>query len=230
MLPDPTDRAMVAKSPTGAIRVVIGDRRRLIAEALATLIEAMDGFTVAGVVAGHDTVSAITAEKPDLAVVGVGEDTEGAVELVQTFTARAPDIDVVLVAETAEPGLVRFVLDQRLSGLLLTDTSGPDMAVSLGQVAHGQAILPSGWRRALSPAEADPLELLSERQLQVLSLLADGCSYEEIGRRLFITLNTVKFHVRSIFLRLGVRNRMAAARVLSERRNKATRRSQLRAE
>jgi two-component system, NarL family, nitrate/nitrite response regulator NarP len=230
MLPDPTHRAVVAKSPTGAIRVVIGDRRRLIAEALATLIEAMDGFTVAGVVAGDDTVSAITTEKPDLAVVGVGEDTEGAVELVQIFTARAPDIGIVLVAETAEPGLVRFVLDQRLSGLLLTDTSGLDMAVSLGQVAQGHAILPCGWRRALSPEEDDPLELLSERQLQVLSLLADGCSYEEIGQRLFITLNTVKFHVRSIFLRLGVRNRMAAARVLSERRNKATRRSQLRAE
>jgi two-component system nitrate/nitrite response regulator NarP len=230
MLPDPTHRAVVAKSPTGTTRVVIGDRRRLIAEALAALIEAMDGFTVAGVVAGDDTVSAITAQKPDLAVVGVGEDTEGAVELVQTFTARAPDVDIVLVAETAEPGLVRFVLDQRLGGLLLTDTSGPDMAVSLGQVAQGHAVLPCGWRRALSPEEDDPIELLSERQLQVLSLLADGCSYEEIGHRLFITLNTVKFHVRSIFLRLGVRNRMAAARVLSERRNKATRRSQLRAE
>ena len=51
--------------------------------------------------------------------------------------------------------------------------------------------------------------------MEVLLLLADGCSYEEIGARLFISLNTVKFHVRSIFLRLGVRNRMAAARVLA---------------
>jgi LuxR family transcriptional regulator, maltose regulon positive regulatory protein len=55
------------------------------------------------------------------------------------------------------------------------------------------------------------------RQLQVLKLLADGYSYEEIGARLFISLNTVKFHVRSIFHRLGVRNRMAAARVLANR-------------
>jgi DNA-binding NarL/FixJ family response regulator len=54
--------------------------------------------------------------------------------------------------------------------------------------------------------------------MQVLTLLADGCSYEEIGARLFISLNTVKFHVRSIFLRLGVRNRMAAARLLAKRR------------
>ncbi len=213
----------VAKTASGAIRVVIGDRRRLIAEALAALIETLEGFTVTGVVAGDEVVPPIAPPKPDLAVVGVGEDTDGVVELVETFTARAPDMNIVLVAERVEPELVRFVLDQRLSGLLLTNTAGPDMAVSLGQVATGHAILPCGWRRALSAEADDPLELLSERQLEVLALLADGCSYEEIGKRLFITLNTVKFHVRSIFLRLGVRNRMAAARVLSERRGKATR-------
>jgi DNA-binding NarL/FixJ family response regulator len=216
----------VAKTASGGIRVVIGDRRRLIAEALAALIETLEGFTVTGVVAGDEALPAFATQKPDLAVVGVGEDTDGVVELVETFTARAPDMNIVLLAERAEPELVRFVLDQRLSGLLLTNTAGPDMAVSLGQVATGQAILPCGWRRALSPEADDPLELLSERQLEVLALLADGCSYEEIGKRLFITLNTVKFHVRSIFLRLGVRNRMAAARMLSERRSKATRLSQ----
>jgi DNA-binding NarL/FixJ family response regulator len=54
--------------------------------------------------------------------------------------------------------------------------------------------------------------------MEVLVLLSDGLSYEEIGARLFISLNTVKFHVRSIFLRLGVRNRMAAARLLGQRR------------
>ena len=48
-------------------------------------------------------------------------------------------------------------------------------------------------------------------------MLADGCSYEQIGARLFITLNTVKVHVRSIFERLGVGNRMTAARVFAER-------------
>ena len=65
--------------------------------------------------------------------------------------------------------------------------------------------------------ENDPVDALSPRQLDVLRLLADGLSYEEIGARLFITVNTVKFHVRSIFERLGVCNRMAAARVFAER-------------
>jgi two-component system nitrate/nitrite response regulator NarP len=70
----------------------------------------------------------------------------------------------------------------------------------------------------LSADRNDPLDTLSERQMEVLGLLADGFSYEEIGTRLFISVNTVKFHVRSIFLRLGVRNRMAAARLLTRHR------------
>jgi DNA-binding NarL/FixJ family response regulator len=77
--------------------------------------------------------------------------------------------------------------------------------------------MPVGWQRMLADEEDDPLASLSERQMEVLRLLADGFSYEEIGTRLFITLNTVKFHVRSIFARLGVCNRTAAARVLAQR-------------
>ena len=55
----------------------------------------------------------------------------------------------------------------------------------------------------------------------MLRLVAEGYSYEEIGTRLFISANTVKFHLRSIYLRLGVRNRVAAARMLAERRGLA---------
>ncbi|MBV8944891.1 MAG: helix-turn-helix transcriptional regulator, partial [Solirubrobacterales bacterium] len=63
----------------------------------------------------------------------------------------------------------------------------------------------------------DPLESLSERQLEVLTLAAEGLSYQDIATRLFISSNTVKFHLRTIYLRLGVRNRAAAARLVNER-------------
>jgi len=207
----------VAEGATAGIRVLIADRRRLIAEALAALVGALEGFTVASVVAGDDCLAAITVHKPDVALVGVGRDRDGMVELVRSMSALAPDLQIVLVAEALEPELVRLVMDHHLSGLLLTDASGPDIAGSLDQVAHGHAILPGGWRQALREERDDAIHSLSERQREVLTLLADGYSYEEIAARLFITVNTVKFHVRSIFLRLGVRNRMAAARLLTKR-------------
>src|SRR5436309_2984758 len=91
---------------------------------------------------------------------------------------------------------------------------------AIGNEPRSSTLRVSVWdRRQVIAADRDnPLESLSDRQLQVLKLLSEGLSYEEIGARLYITANTVKFHVRSIFLRLGVRNRVSAARMFAERR------------
>jgi DNA-binding NarL/FixJ family response regulator len=201
------------------VRVAVADQRRLIAEALAALIDGREGFSVTGAVAGERSVDVIAEQRPDVVVVGAGADARPAMELVRGLRQRVPAAEIVMVADSLEPALVSFVLEQGVGGLLLSDAAGRDVAACLDQVAHGGAVLPPGWQGALSAGRNDPLDALSERQMQVLVLLADGLSYEEIGARLFISLNTVKFHVRSIFLRLGVRNRMAAARLLGQRRS-----------
>ena len=221
---DPAGREMtygaVDEAETGAgaaTRVAVGDDRRLIAEALAALVGTMAGFAVTAVVDGDAGVGAIAAEPPDLVLAGVEARSEAGFDLVRSIRARLPELEIVIVADSLRPEVVRLVLDQELGGLLLTDMSASGVATSLDEVVHGRAVLPVGWQRMLADEHDDVLELLSERQLDVLRLLADGYSYEEIGARLFISLNTVKFHVRSIFERLGVCNRMAAARVFAER-------------
>ena len=209
-------RAEVERVPAPPIRVVVGDERQMIAEALAALVGTLPGFRVTGVVAGAAGVCALAAEPPNLVLVGVEPSCRAGFELVQSIRVRMPEVEVVLVADALRPDLVKFVFEQRLGGLLLTDMSATDIATSLDEVANGRAVLPVGWQRMLADEQDDRLESLSDRQLEVLRLLAEGYSYEEIGARLFITLNTVKFHVRSIFVRLGVCNRMAAAHVLAQ--------------
>jgi DNA-binding NarL/FixJ family response regulator len=202
------------------VRVAVADRRRLIAEALAALIANREGFFVTGASVVDGAVKVIAEQRPDVVVVGAGPDLRSAMELVRELRRRMPRVEVVIVADALEPALVSFVLDQGIGGLLLSDAAGRDVAACLDHVAHGRAVLPSGWQGALSADRNDPLDALSDRQMEVLTLLADGFSYEEIGARLFISLNTVKFHMRSIFLRLGVRNRMAAARLLANRNSR----------
>jgi DNA-binding NarL/FixJ family response regulator len=199
------------------LRVAVADRRRLIGEALAALIADREGFTVTGAVSADDPAQAIGEQRPDVIVVSAGADSRAAMEMVRNLRRQAPGVKIVIVCDELDPALVSFVLDQGIGGLLLSDAEARDVAVCLDHVAHGRAVLPSGWQGALSADRNDPLDALSGRQMEVLLLLADGCSYEEIGARLFISLNTVKFHVRSIFSRLGVRNRMAAARLLARR-------------
>jgi two-component system, NarL family, nitrate/nitrite response regulator NarP len=199
------------------IRVVVGDERRLIAEAFAALVSTMAGFAVSAIVGGDRGLCIVAAQPPDVVLAGVDPVSGAGFGLVRSLRARLPGVEIAIVADSLEPALVKFVLEQRLGGLLLTDMTGPGIATSLEEIVHGRAVMPTGWQGMLADERDDPLESLSERQMEVLRLLADGYSYDEIGARLFITVNTVKFHVRSIFCRLGVGNRMAAARILSER-------------
>lgn len=203
-------------SSNGSLQVVVADARRLLAEALAGLIDLRPEFTVGVASLDARDVQLICDRDPDIVVVGVGADPDRALTFVRNLRQEAPHPEIVIVADALEPDLVNFVLEQKIGGLLLTDMPARDIGACLDQVTHGLAVLPSGWQSALDTDQSDPLTALSERQMQVLRLLADGLSYEEIGTQLFISLNTVKFHVRSIFLRLGVRNRMAAARLLVE--------------
>jgi DNA-binding NarL/FixJ family response regulator len=200
-----------------AIRVAVGDERRMIAEALAALVGTMPGFAVTAVVAGQAGLCTIVGRPPDLVLAGVDAGTGAGFDLVRSIRARLPEVQIVIVADALEPTAVKLVFDQQLGGLLLTNMSAACIATSLDEVAHGRAVLPVGWQQMLSHEPNDPLACLSERQLDVLRLLADGLSYEEIGARLFITVNTVKFHVRTIFARLGVGNRTTAARMFAER-------------
>lgn len=202
---------------TTQIRVAIADGRRLIAEALGALIRTIDGFVVIDVFDGAEALPAIVAGDPEVLLVGVGADLTEAFELVRSLRQIALSVEIVMVADVLTRDLVRFVLDQRLNGLILTDTPPSDLAACIGRVARGHAVLPGDWQRVLATHVNDPVGSLSDRQLEVLGLVAEGCSYDEIGARLFISSNTVKFHLRSIYMRLGVRNRVAAARMLAQR-------------
>jgi DNA-binding NarL/FixJ family response regulator len=84
----------------------------------------------------------------------------------------------------------------------------------LRQVIDGNVVYPSVMLDHLA-GSTEP-ELLSERQREVLAQVALGCSNDEIAERLFISRNTVKFHLREIYARLGVRNRIEATRVAQQ--------------
>jgi DNA-binding NarL/FixJ family response regulator len=204
----------VAHAP---VRIAVADNRRLCADALAALIRTMDGFELVDVFDGADELAAIVARDPGVLLVATGADPTAAFKLVRALRQIGLRVEIVLLADAISPELVRFVLDQRLTGLILTDTPASDLAACLGRVASGHAVLPADWQAVLATRGDDPVGSLSHRQLEVLRLVAEGYSYEEIGRRLFISANTVKFHLRSIYMRLGVRNRVAAARMLSGR-------------
>ena len=206
------DGAVVRRAPpqTQPPQVLIVDGRRLFAEALAGVLATFDQIRTVGAASLTDAATAIRARRPDVVLLGAPGGVAETARAVTDIRRALRRGQVVLVADRLDRRLVRLVLEQRLGGLLLSTLPAADLAGCVAQVGHGHCVLPCGWQAALDPAAADPRRELSSRQIEVLELLAEGCSYEEIAARLGISLNTVKFHTRSIFARLGVRNRVAA--------------------
>jgi DNA-binding NarL/FixJ family response regulator len=122
-----------------------------------------------------------------------------------------------VVADALDARLKLAAREHHIDGLVLNASAGAELAAVIVQVVAGHAVFPGGWLGAVHNAEHDsPLALLSTRQREVLELVAQGLPKERIAARLVISPNTVKLHLRLSYERLGVRNRVEAARVLAD--------------
>ena len=150
-----------------AIRVAVADTRHLIAEALGALVATIDGLELVEVFDGTEALSTIISRHPDVLLVGIGGDSTAAFELVRSLRRITLNLEIVLVADVLAPALVTFVLEHRLNGLILTDTPPADLAACLERVTSGHAVLPANWHAVLANHRDDPIDSLSERQLEV---------------------------------------------------------------
>jgi DNA-binding NarL/FixJ family response regulator len=192
------------------VRVVIGHRRELLAEALGRLLEHL-GLVVVGAASDHEAVlHELRAEAADVVVL------DGAFD-PRPLRAGAPEARIIVLADGLDHRLAAAAREGDVDGIVLTRCAGAELASAIKQVAAGHAVFPAGWlsRARRAAAASDPVAGLSPRQREVLELLALGMDNDQIAARLFISRNTVKFHVRTIYERLGVHNRVAAARVLA---------------
>jgi DNA-binding NarL/FixJ family response regulator len=204
----PVGRAVAPRA-----RVVAAQPEGLMLEALTGMLEAA-GFDVVGRCTCRTQLPAcLAAHSPDIALVDERFDGDSIIEARRAL----PNGRLVLLASTVDPVLARETLELDVDAVLLKTTSWADVAGALERVLAGDAVFPAGWLRAARQCEpSSPVPALSPRQHEVLELLSEGLSNDLIADRLFISTNTVKFHIAGIYSRLGVRNRVEAARALSE--------------
>ena len=163
-----------------------------------------------GAASDHDTLLAqLRGEGADVVVV------DGAFD-PRPLRTGAPAARIVVLADGLDHRLAAAAREGEVDGIVLTRCPGAELASAITQVAAGHAVFPAGWlRQVRESAESSPLAQLSPRQREVLELVALGMDNDQIATRLYISRNTVKFHVRTIYRRLGVHNRVEAARALA---------------
>jgi DNA-binding NarL/FixJ family response regulator len=203
------------------IRVALVDDQAIVRAGLARILSPADGFEVVAECAdGSEAVDRLPALRPDVVLMDVrmpGLDGIAAT----TQLRRTPDVGPVLVLTTfGEDEVLWSALEAGAAGFVLKDSSAEDLIAAVRAVAGGGAWFDPGvaprvldrYRRVVAPATRDAarLDLLTEREHDVLRLMARGATNAEIAERLFVADATVKTHVSSIFMKLGVRDRAGA--------------------
>ena len=194
----------------------------LIAEALGRMVRDA-GLHVVGC---YGTLDALLDKmhrcRPQVVIADADlrEGADGADTFLAQQRAAGPATKLVVLAGQVDGPLARAVVAYGACAVILKSTPTVDALAVLRQVLNDRTSFPAAVLARLGE-KAEP-EALSRRQLEVLEQLALGRSNQEIARRLFISVNTVKFHLHAIYDRLGVHNRVEAAAALASQRGQVT--------
>ena len=195
------------------MRIVIADDEMLLREGLARLLSDA-GFDVVGKATNAtELLRSVRTTSPDVAIVDIrmppGNSDEGLVAAREIRSAH-PNIGVLILSHYLEPNYAMRVLQEHPErvGYLLKERVS-DIAVladALHRISDGECVLdPTIVSRLLNRRRAQsPLAELSDRERDVLGLIAEGCSNNAIGNRLFLSPKTVETHIRQIFLKLDL--------------------------
>jgi DNA-binding NarL/FixJ family response regulator len=172
------------------------------------------GFTVLGTAQdGQAALAQIVAHRPRVCIADVRMPHIDGLELARRVLVAAPETAVLLYSGVSDRGLVSDALDAGARGFALKDAPLDDLGRALDSVASGGLYVDPVLAASLATRRSDDRKPLSEREREVLRLLAEGGSYAEIGESLFLSPDTVRAHAQRAMLKLGARTRTQAVAV-----------------
>ncbi|MFF8729044.1 response regulator [Streptomyces sp. NPDC015171] len=210
-------------SGAGSIRVIIADDQQMVRQGFTVLLNAQPGIEVIGqAVDGRDAIARTAELAPDVVLMDIRMPELGGIEATRRIAADHPAVKVLVLTTFDLDEYVYDALRAGASGFLLKDASADKLAEAVRVVAAGDALLAPGITRRLiaefsrlDGSGRVPLKRrvgdLTERETEVLALIAQGLSNAEIAERLFVAEQTVKTHVGRILVKLGLRDRTQAA-------------------
>lgn len=200
------------------ISVLIVDDQTLLRDSFRVLLDTTPGFAVVGEAGtGREAVQLALAQRPDVVLMDIRMPDMSGIEATERICAETGDTRVLVLTTFDLDEYVYGALRAGASGFLLKDTSAADLLAALRVVAAGDALLaPSVTRRLIAAFGAQPrpsrtfhrrLTGVTERERQILTLIARGLSNADIAAHLTLSQATVKSHVGRLLTKLNARDR-----------------------
>jgi DNA-binding NarL/FixJ family response regulator len=203
----------------GTIRVLIADDQALMRTGFRMILDAQDDIEVVGeAIDGADAIRQFEKLDPDVVVMDVRMPTMDGIEATRRLSALERPARVLILTTFDLDEYVYEALRTGASGFLLKDRPPEELVAAVRVIAAGEALLaPSVTRRLIEEfarraplAKRSELDQLTEREREVLVLMARGLSNAEIAKALFVAESTVKTHVGRVLHKLGLRDRAQA--------------------
>ena len=211
------------------LRIVVADDQRAVREALATVLEAVAGFTVVGLASdGDEAVELAHRFSPDVVLMDLRMPNTDGVAATRRLSAELPDVNVVVLTTFADDSSIMGALEAGATGYLTKDAGREQITLAVRSAAAGQSafdpLVHASLLRAAStstpvgaaapvPAPDDPLPGgLTPREADVLRAIAAGQTNAEIASDLYVAEVTVKSHINHLFAKINARSRAEAVR------------------
>lgn len=201
------------------ISVLLVDDHLVVRAGLRALLASQPDIEVVGEAeTGEDAVTQASVHSPDLVMMdlALGEGVDG-VEAIRRIRAVRPDQPVLVFTTYDTDADVVRALDAGAIGYLLKDSAPRDLFAAVRGAVEGRSVLSPPVAARVVAKMRRPDQALTVREAELLTLLADGLTNRELGRRLHISEATVKTHLAHIYAKLGVDSRAAAVSIALRR-------------
>ena len=203
-----------------SVAILLVDDHEVVRMGLRTLLDKREGFTVvgeAGTVA--DAVSAARQSRPDVIVMDIRLPDGNGVEACREIRGELPDTKVIMLTSYAQDEMLFAAIRAGATGYVLKQVGSDDLVKAIRGAARGEAALDPALmqrvftevREAIRSKDASAFSSLTEQEIRVLSLVAEGKTNRDIAKSLFLGEGTVRNYVSSLLSKLQLSNRAEAA-------------------
>jgi DNA-binding NarL/FixJ family response regulator len=204
---------------TLGLRVVVVDDHPVVRDGLRGMLDGQPDLTVVGEAGdGREAMAVVAQERPDVVLMDLRMPVLDGVAAIARITAEQPDARILVLTTYDEDHDIVRAIEAGARGVLLKDAPREDLFRAIRSAARGEMVLaPAVTARMFGRMRAPQEQTPTERELEVLTLVARGLTNRAIGRELALSEATVKTHLVHVFAKLGVADRTAAVTAALDR-------------